>query len=77
MLVLIPERDNLVLFRVENFLGRCPVVVAERPGLVENDHRGQWDDVIWIQLARARMALLGLEAAEKSVQAPLALPSDV
>lgn len=59
-----------------NRLGKVPVYVAERPGL--DDHvRGQFDDVIWVQLARARMALLGMEAVEKSVNAPLALPQDV
>lgn len=46
-----------------------------RPGIDSQPH-GQFDDVLWVQLARARMALLGLEAVEKSVQAPLAVPSD-
>lgn len=72
----VPSRDNLVLAEVQNTLGRCPVVVARRPGL-DNEIRGQFDDVIWVQMARARMALLQLEAAEKSVSAPLALPDDV
>lgn len=72
----LPERQNLVLTEVPNRLGRVPVCVAERPGLDEQT-RGQFDDVIWVQLARARMALLGMEAVEKSVQAPLALPQDV
>lgn len=72
----IPQRDNLVLAQVENKLGRCPVVVARRPGL-DGEIRGQFDDVLWVQMARARMALLQLEAAEKSVGAPLAIPSDV
>lgn len=72
----VPERDDLVLTELPNRLGKVPVAVAERPGLDEQI-RGQFDDVIWVQLARARMALLGLEAVEKSVQAPLALPMDV
>lgn len=72
----IPERKNLVLTEVRNRLGKVPVFVAERPGL-DNQVRGQFDDVMWVQLARARMALLGLEAVEKSVQAPLAVPQDV
>lgn len=71
----LPERKNLVLQRVANRLGRCPVAVAMRPGIDDQPH-GQFDDVLWVQLARARMALLGLEAVEKSVQAPLAVPSD-
>lgn len=73
----LPERKNLVLGTpVKNPMGKCPVKIATRPGL-DNEQRGQFDDVIWVQLARARMALLGLEATEKSVQAPLALPADV
>lgn len=59
-----------------NSLGKVPVYIAERPGL-DGEKRGQFDDVIWVQLARARMALLGMEAVEKSVQAPLAVPQDV
>lgn len=72
----VPTRDNLILAQVENKLGRCPVVVARRPGL-DGEIRGQFDDVLWVQMARARIALLQLEAAEKSVGAPLAIPSDV
>ena len=72
----LPERGNLVLTEVQNRLGKVPVYIAERPGL-DNQMRGQFDDVIWVQLARARMALLGMEAVEKSVGAPLAVPQDV
>jgi hypothetical protein len=39
--------------------------------------RGQFDDVLAIQVAKARYALLSLEAATKSVQAPIAMPQDV
>jgi hypothetical protein len=39
--------------------------------------RGQFDDVLGIQLLRNRFALLAMEAAEKSVQAPIVLPADV
>lgn len=72
----VPARGNLVLATVENTLGACPVVIARRPGL-DGEIRGQFDDVMWVQMARARMALLQLEAAEKSVGAPLAIPDDV
>lgn len=72
----LPERNNNVLSEVPNRLGKVPVFIAERPGL-DDQVRGQFDDVMWVQLARARMALLGMEAVEKSVQAPLAVPSDV
>ncbi len=75
-LAFLPQRNGLVLSRVPNMLGKCAVRIAKRPTL-DDDIRGQFDDVLWIQLAKARMALLGLEAAEKSVQAPIALPQDV
>lgn len=73
----LPAHNNTVLHRVKNPLGKCPVEVAWRPGIDPEDPRGQFDDVIWIQLARAKMAVLGLEAADKSVRAPLAVPDDV
>jgi hypothetical protein len=73
----VPQRGNLVLARAKNYLGKTPCYVAIRPSLEDDEPVGQFDDVLWVQLARARMALLGLEAAEKSVQAPIALPSDV
>jgi len=70
-----PERNHLVLSSVENPLGKPMFAIAERPGAVKG--RGQFDDVLWVQLARARFALLSLEAADKSVHAPLAVPLDV
>lgn len=75
MLLYVPERKNLVLANTPNRFGKCPVRVAVRPGLDE-ESRGAWDDVLWVQLARAKMAFLGMDAAEKSVRAPLAVPSD-
>jgi len=72
----VPSRGNLPLKRTPNPLGEMMVRVARRPS-IDDDMRGQFDDVIWVQLARARFSLLALEAAEKSVQAPLALPNDV
>jgi hypothetical protein len=52
------------------------VVVAKRPSL-DGEMRGQFDDVLGIQLLRNRFALLAMEAAEKSVQAPIVVPGDV
>jgi hypothetical protein len=71
-----PERDNLVLSQVANPFGEIPIAVARRPGFDE-EVRGAFDEAIWVQMAKARMALLGLEATEKTVRAPLALPRDV
>ena len=72
----LPERGNLVLNFAKNLLGVMTVHVARRPS-IDDDPRGQFDDVIYVQLARARFANLAMEAAEKSIQAPLVIPSDV
>lgn len=74
--LLLPTRQGLILTSYEHKMGRCPVVVAERPGLGDTP-RGQFDDVIWVQVARAIMAILALEAAHTSVQAPIAVPDDM
>ena len=78
LILFIPERKNLILERAKNLLGELPVVIATRPGIDSDEHqRGQFDDIMWVQVARARFATLQLEAAQKSVQAPFALPADV
>jgi len=72
----VPERNNLVLSHAKNPINKMMVVVAKRPS-IDGEMRGQFDDVLGIQLLRNRFALLAMEAAEKSVQAPIVLPSDV
>jgi hypothetical protein len=72
----VPSRDNLELMRVPNKFGRCPVFIAESPKF-DDENRGAYDDVIWIQVARAVFAQMGMRAAKKSVNAPLVVPSDV
>ena len=74
--IYIPSKDNLVLSRASNPLGKMMMVVARKPS-IDGEMRGQFDDVLGIQLLRNRFALLAMEAAEKSVQAPIVLPSDV
>lgn len=69
-------RDT-VLSAVANPVGRPMVAVAMRPTLTDDVPRGQFDDVMWIQLARHRFAMLTLEATTKAVEAPIALPQDV
>ncbi len=75
-LIYLPERKNLTLVRTPNQLGKCMVVAAQRPSL-DGQARGQYDDVLAVQLARARFAILQIQAAEKSIQAPIAIPQDV
>lgn len=65
------------LIDVKNRLGEVPVAIAKRPWLDPEKPKGQFDDVIWVQIARDTLAKLNLEATEKAVQAPLALPADV
>jgi len=74
--IFIPSRNNLVLSQAKNMLGKMQVIVAKRPSL-DGEMRGQFDDVLGIQLLRNRFALLAMEAAEKSVQAPIVVPGDV
>ena len=75
-LLYIPNKKNMVLSLAANPVGRCLARVAERPS-IDGEHRGQFDDVLAVQLARARFAILQIQAAEKSVQAPISVPQDV
>lgn len=72
----LPGDMGMVLMETPNLTGECLAVEVRRPGLTD-EARGQFDDVIAVQVAKARFALLALEAAQKSVQAPIALPQDV
>jgi hypothetical protein len=76
ILLYLPDRGNLVLTSADNPMGEVMVRVAKRPG-VDEEPRGQFDDVLWVQIARARFAQLAMDAAEKSINAPLAIPNDV
>ena len=72
----VPSRKNLALTQAKNPMGKITVLIAERPS-IDGNPRGQFDDVMFVQLARARFANLAMEAAEKSIQAPLVVPDDV
>jgi hypothetical protein len=75
-IIYLPTKEDLVLSKANNPLGKMMVIVARKPS-VDGELRGQFDDVLGIQLLRNRFALLAMEAAEKSVQAPIVLPQDV
>lgn len=75
-MLLVEQEPDLVLDVYQHPLGRVPIVVAQRP-TIDGEARGQFDDALWVFAARSRMALLNIEAAQKSVEAPLALPNDV
>lgn len=67
--------EGCVLASFEHKLGRAPFEVAVRPGAIAG--RGQYDDVITPLVAKAMMAQYALSAADKAVNAPIALPDDV
>jgi hypothetical protein len=75
-IIYIPSKNDLVLSKAKNPLGKMMIVVARKPS-IDGELRGQFDDILGIQLLRNRFALLAMEAAEKSVQAPIVLPNDV
>lgn len=72
----LPERGGILLASAPNKIGMVPVAIAKRPSL-DDEPRGQFDDVLPVYAAKARLALLMMEATQKSVEAPLALPQDV
>lgn len=72
--LLIPQLQ-LELQRVENPCSRTRVVVVERPHTGDQG-RGAYDDLAWVQLGRAKMALYTMRIAEDVANAPLAVPMD-
>lgn len=76
MYLYLPAHSNQLLDVMDNPLGEIPVAVAMRPSY-DGEVRGAYDDAIWVYLAKSRMAMLGLEATEKAVRAPIAVPRDL
>lgn len=74
--VYLPEHRCQRVASYSNPLSRVPVVIAERPDQ-EGTPRGQYDDVVPIEMARATMGLYMMKAADQSVNAPIAVPDDV
>jgi hypothetical protein len=73
----IPEREGLILQQYSHKMTRTPVWIATRPGDDYDNPRGQFDDVIWVQVARSMMSAMALEAASIAVQAPTVVPDSV
>jgi hypothetical protein len=67
----------VTLVSVPNKIKRCPVRIVERPSITGAGARGQFDDVIWVQVARALVQMYTMNALEQSVHAPIAMPDDV
>ena len=74
LVLLDPE---MVLESVAHGLGRTGVHVVERPDITGGGPTGQFDDVIWVQIARAYVQMQTMNAIDRSVNAPLVAPKDV
>lgn len=70
------EAAPFTLEEVKNPLGKVMARIVRRPGLDDDFQRGQFDDVLALQVAKHRLALLSLDAATKAVQAPIVMPPD-
>lgn len=73
--LLVPQ-IKAVLLREDNPLSKCAVRVVERPRLGDVP-RGAYDDLVWVQLARAMMAQYTLRIADQIANAPTTMPMDV
>lgn len=73
----LPQRKDLVLEVVGNRIGRIPVTIADGEPMDGDVPSPSLWDALWIQAAKSELAVLNLEAANKAVQAPLAVPTDV
>lgn len=72
--VLVPQCE-VVLHQWKNPISRPRVVVIERPRTGDVS-RGAFDDLVWVQMARAKMAIYTMRIAEDVANAPLAIPLD-
>lgn len=71
-MILVESRT--VLTQAKNPISRCPVSIVQRSS-VTGSVRGQFDDVIWVQIVRAMVQAYMLQAVEDSVNAPLVVPT--
>jgi len=73
---LILRNSGVCLVKVPNPISRTPAAVVQRPSITSTPH-GQFDDVVWVQLARAIIANYTMEALDQAINAPIQFPSDV
>lgn len=74
--VYLPDCNFTVLAHWQHNLGRTLVAIAERPGQ-EDLKRGQFDDSVIPMLVKHVMTMYQLNATDKAVNAPIAMPDDV
>lgn len=70
------KHGDLALVDMANPYGKCNIVCTPKPGL-DDELRGTFDDLIWVQLALHAMQTYTLSAAAQAVEAPIAAPNDV
>ena len=75
-LVYLPDCGFHVLASWRHNLGRCMVAIAQRPDQ-EDTPRGQYDDAVFPMLAKHIITQYQMDAADKSINAPIAIPDDV
>lgn len=76
VVIYVYDDPECVLMDIKNPLGRPLTVAVRSPGL-DDDIRGKFDDLIWVQLALHAMQTYTLSAAAQAVQAPIVAPNDV
>jgi hypothetical protein len=74
-MLLVPEA-GITLERIPNPLKRCRVRVVEAPKTDEVP-RGSYDDVVWVQMARAKFGGLAMRIAQDVADAPTVVPKDL
>jgi len=74
--VYLPDCGYHVLAQWRHNLGRTLVAIAERPDQ-EDTPRGQYDDAVFPMLAKHIITQYQLDAADKAINAPIAVPDDV
>jgi hypothetical protein len=76
----LPDLGNFILEEYQSPTGECEYVCVPRPsghGSFGQVIRGQYDDLVWPQIARNEFQILALEATDKAVRAPIIVPPDV
>lgn len=68
--------ESFIIEKSRNKIGKVMVNIASRSSVTEQT-RGQFDDVIFLQLAKSSFALLQMQLAHDSVNAPIIVPTDV
>lgn len=74
--MLLVTEGSLVLASTPNPLKRCRVRVVEAPKTNEIP-RGTYDDVVWVQMARAKFGNLAMRIAQDVADAPTIVPKDL